>query len=78
MEPTDADEIMNELKGFHQQFENCFLRSESRDNFYRYMAGQFSQIERKSIEPIAIAIKGGKVRSMQRFVSDTPWDEKNY
>ena len=65
-----------ELKGFHEQFDDCFLRSESRDNFLRYMMGQFSQIERKSIEPIAIAMEGGKVRAMQRFVSDAPWDDE--
>lgn len=75
LKQIDVDDFMNELKGFHEQFEDCFLRSESRDNFFRYMAGQFSQIERKSIEPIAIAIEGGKVRAMQRFVSDAPWDE---
>jgi SRSO17 transposase len=41
------------------------------------MAGQFSPLERKSIEPIALAIKDGNVRAMQRFVSDAEWDDKN-
>lgn len=50
------------------------MRSESRDHFYKFMAGQFSNLERKSIEPLALAIQGGNVRAMQRFVSDTPWD----
>jgi SRSO17 transposase len=40
------------------------------------MAGQFSDLERKSIEPIALAIKGGKVRAMQNFISDSPWDDE--
>lgn len=74
----DRDDIVNmanELKGFHENFAGCFQRSESRDNFYRYMTGQFSHLERKSIEPIAIATEGGKVRAMQRFVSDAPWDD---
>jgi len=40
------------------------------------MAGQFSNtLERKSIEPIAISVEGGRVRSMQRLVSDVIWDE---
>ncbi|MCA1786860.1 MAG: IS701 family transposase, partial [Desulfobacteraceae bacterium] len=65
----------DELKGFHEQFHDCFLRSESRSNFYNYMAGQFSDLERKSIEPIALAIKDGNVRALQRFVSDAPWDD---
>jgi SRSO17 transposase len=39
------------------------------------MSGQFSKLERKSIEPIAISMENGHVRSMQRFVSDVEWDE---
>lgn len=39
------------------------------------MAGQFSSLERKSIEPIALAVKDENVRAMQRFVSDAPWDD---
>ena len=72
----DIPDIAQELKGFHENFADCFYRSESRNNFYRYMAGQFSPIERKSIEPIAFAIEGAKVRAMQRFVSDAPWKDE--
>lgn len=69
----DIKDFMNELSGFHEQFADCFQRSESREHFYNYMAGQFSPIARKSIEPIALAVKDGNVRAMQRFVSDAPW-----
>jgi SRSO17 transposase len=41
------------------------------------MAGQFSELERKSIEPIALAVKDGNVRAMQRFVSVAQWDDDN-
>ena len=75
LDRSDVKDFSTELLGFHENFADCFQRSESRDNFYRYMAGQFSQLERKSIEPIAFAIEGGKVRAMQRFVSDAPWDD---
>ena len=73
----DIKDFMNELSGFHEQFADCFQRSESRGHFLNYMAGQFSPLERKSIEPIALAVKDGNVRAMQRFVSDAPWDEDN-
>ena len=73
----DISDFMNELKGFHEQFHDCFHRSESRNHFYKYMAGQFSPLERKSIEPIALAIEDGNVRAMQRFVSDAEWDDGN-
>ena len=41
------------------------------------MVGQFSELERKSIEPIALNVKDGKVRAMQRFISDAEWDDAN-
>lgn len=75
LDRSDVSALLVDLKGFHENFADCFHRSELRDNFYRYMAGQFSQLERKSIEPIAFAIEGGKVRAMQRFVSDAIWDD---
>jgi len=39
------------------------------------MVGQFSELERKSIEPIALNVKIGKLRSMQRFISSVVWAE---
>ena len=77
LDKDDIDDFLNELKGFHEQFYDCFHRSESRDHFYKYMAGQFSPLERKSIEPIALAVKDGNVRAMQRFISDAEWDDEN-
>jgi len=32
----DVEGFGDELKGFHEQFHDCFLRSESRSNFYNY------------------------------------------
>ena len=75
LDRADINDLMNDLKAFHEDFADCFHRSESRDNFLRYMSGQFSPIERKSIEPISHAIEGAQVRAMQRFVSDAPWDD---
>jgi SRSO17 transposase len=74
--PEDLTDLKQELLGFHENFSDCFQRSESRDHFFRYMAGQFAQLERKSIEPIALALEGGKIRAMQRFVSEAHWEEE--
>ncbi len=40
------------------------------------MIGQLSQLERKSIEPMALNVEDGNVRSMQRFISDMVWDDE--
>jgi len=73
----DVSKFIEELKGFHSEFRDCFARSESRDNFFKYMVGQFSKdIERKSIEPIALKVVDAQVRPMQRLVSDVIWDSR--
>ncbi len=74
IESRDVREFMEELRGFHEQFHDCFVRSEPRENFFRYMVGQLSELERKSIEPIALQVEGGNVRSLQKFITDAVWD----
>jgi SRSO17 transposase len=68
--------FMDELQEFQSAFHDCFLRSEPRTHFFDYMVGQFSKLERKSIEPRALQVEGGCIRGMQRFISDAVWDEE--
>src|SRR6266511_4698855 len=71
----DVEGLLHELRGFHDAFHECFARSEPREHFFRYMVGQFSALERKSIEPIALRVEGGTVRAMQRCLSEVAWDD---
>ncbi len=41
----DVEGFRDELHGFHDQFADCFMRSESRENFILYMTGQFSLLK---------------------------------
>lgn len=70
----DVDGFLEELREFHALFRDCFARSEPRAHFWRYMVGQFSTLERKSIEPIAVQTAATSVRAMQRGMSDVQWD----
>jgi SRSO17 transposase len=72
---SDLDPFIDELRGFHTACRACFARQEPRDQFFNYMVGQCSALERKSIEPLALQVEGGKVRAMQRLVSDALWEE---
>src|SRR5215831_2699003 len=72
---SDIDSFMDELRGFHTAFRACCARQEPRDQFFNYLVGQCSALERTSIEPMALQVEGGKVRAMQRLVSDALWDE---
>jgi SRSO17 transposase len=73
---NDVDGFLDELQAFHEAFRSCFVRSEPRQHFFHYMAGQFSTLKRKSIEPMALHIEGGNIRGMQRFISDDVWQEQ--
>ena len=73
--PYDVDGFLDELRAFHHRFRGCFVRSEPREHFFNSMVGQFSALERKSIEPMALHVAGGNIRGMQRCLSDDVWDE---
>ncbi|SRR6266545_859922 len=74
--PSDVEGFMEELWAFQSAFHDCFTRSEPRAHFFDYMVGQFSKLERKSIEPMALQVEGGTIRGLQRFISDVHWDEE--
>jgi SRSO17 transposase len=74
--PSDVEGFMDELQAFQSAFHDCFVRSEPRAHFFDYMVGQFSKLERKSIEPMALQVQGGTIRGMQRFITDAIWDEE--
>src|SRR2546422_7721631 len=73
--PRDVEGFLDELQTFHDHFRSCFSRSEPRGHFFNSMVGQFSELERQSIEPMALEVAGGNVRGMQRFIRDNIWDE---
>jgi SRSO17 transposase len=75
--PGDVEGFMDELWEFQAAFHDCFARSEPRAHFFDYLVGQFSPLERKSIEPMALRVEGGTVRGLQRFISDVSWDEEH-
>lgn len=74
--PSDVEGFMDELEEFQAAFHDCFTRSEPRAHFFDSMAGQFSKIERKSTEPMALRVEGASIRGMQRFISESGWDEE--
>jgi SRSO17 transposase len=74
--PSDVEGFIEELWEFQSTFHDCFARSEPRAHFFDYMVGQFSKLERKSVEPMALQVEGGTIRGMQRFISDVHWDEE--
>jgi len=62
------------LNRFLHQFDDCFGRVSTRRYLDIYIEGQLSDLERKSIEPMADAC-GEPPRNLQQFLSLFRWDE---
>jgi len=72
----DAKTIKNmgrKLRTFLAEFDDCFSRTDQRAHLQTYVNGQLSDLERKSIEPIALAANVPP-RTLQYFLSTGPWD----
>jgi SRSO17 transposase len=74
--PREVDGFIEALRDFHEVFSDCLTRPEPREHFFRYLVGQCSDLDRKSIEPMALEVEGGNGRAMQRFISDAAWDDE--
>lgn len=61
------------LDDYLASFQECYSRSDQRDHGETFVKGLLSNLERKSIEPIALEYTGPKgVRPMQIFFKDSP------
>jgi SRSO17 transposase len=73
----DVDNLADELASFHALFEDGFKRIEQHDLGRCYLQGLLSDVDRKSMEPMALRLSGPKaVRNLQRFMSEYRWDEE--
>lgn len=61
------------LTQFVGEFADCFGRSEPRDHLRHYMRGQLSNLQRKSVEPIAL-FNDLSPRTLQEFLNTDVWD----
>lgn len=76
MDVAQIRDMGRELGVFLGEFDDCFGRSEPREHLHTYVAGQVSDLERKSVEPIALAA-GVPPRTLQAFLSNAQWDQEH-
>jgi SRSO17 transposase len=74
MDITAMRSLKPQLRRYLKQFDDCFARKDTRSHLPVYIEGQLSDLERKSIEPIALRA-GVAVRTLQEFLSQHRWDE---
>lgn len=73
----DADTIMEirpALTEYLHEFDGCMGRASNRTHMETYVSGQLSDLDRKSVEPIADAA-GVPPRTLQEFLSMLKWDD---
>lgn len=73
-----AEQLPQMLKSHMERFHECFQRSEQEFNGNIYVQGLLSNLERKSIEPIALEFNADKrgVRNLQFFMKDAKWNHE--
>ena len=69
-----VSELGNMLNDFLVPFRDCYKREEHRENGETFVKGFLSNLERKSIEPIALRY-GKSPRAMQNFMQYASFDE---
>lgn len=61
------------LRDYMDRFADCFPRRDTRAHLLCYVQGQLSDLERKSVEPMALWM-GVPVRTLQEFLSQHKWN----
>lgn len=75
MTEDDLKALLPKMEEFHSRFHRFFLRTEGRELSRKYLIGLNLPIERKNVENIAEKV-GAQVRSLQVWLSDSPWDDQ--
>lgn len=74
MKTAELKAIRDNLDAYLAEFDDCIKTVNSREHFRTYAAGQLGDLERKSVEPIALEA-GVPPRSLQEFLAIHRWDE---
>ena len=76
--PRDLEALAEELGTYHALFRDLFQRREQREWSAFYLRGQLAELERKTVEPMVLALKGpdvAAVRAGQQFLGEGAWED---
>lgn len=74
--PDEIGTLADELVEYHAEFADLFYRVEQAQWAYKYLQGLLLPLERKSIQPMALALEGGNIQAMQQFIGQGRWQDK--
>ncbi len=68
--------LSDDLSAYHRQYFSVLKRREQRQSSMFYLCGQLSGLERKTIEPMVLALHGpdlNAIRAVQQFIAQSSW-----
>ena len=76
MDPVQFEQIAASFAAFHQRFAPLFGRKEAQQRSEQYVRGLLvQQTDRRNAENISEAVDGATPRSLQRFLTESPWSD---
>jgi SRSO17 transposase len=76
--PREVEAMAEELVTYHALFHDLFQRREQREWSAFYLRGQLADLERKTVEPMVLALHGSDlaaVRAGQQFLGKGAWED---
>ena len=73
---VEFKQVATSFAQFHQEFAPLFGRTEARERSEQYLRGLLvQQTDRRNAENLAETVEGATPRSLQRFLTESPWDD---
>jgi SRSO17 transposase len=77
MEQVEFERIVASFAAFHREFASLFGRKEAQQRSEQYLRGLLvQQTDRRNAENISEAVDGATPRSLQRFLTESPWPDE--
>ena len=77
MNLAEFERVAASFATFHQEFAPLFGRTEARERSEQYLRGLLvQQTDRRNAENLAEVIVGATPRTLQRFLTEAPWDDQ--
>ncbi len=77
MDQAEFDKVASSFGEFHGEFAPLFGRKEAQTRSEQYLRGLLvQQTDRRNAENVAESVTDASPRSLQRFLSESPWDSE--
>ena len=74
---VEFERVAASFAAFHQEFASLFGRKEAQQRSEQYLRGLLvQQTDRRNAENISEAVDGATPRSLQRFLTESPWSDE--